>query len=792
MIAARPLAVAVALAMLNGTAPADAVPPPAAGAARTSPGAVPPAVSPAPAPFAAGDDPNAEERSPGGPGPLVGNGFGSPACREPRLTSELSAAARGNCDASGISVAAAPLDHYQFDVHIDNGFTGLGHTLDTIVQDLVLTPLWTALLWLTHVALVALEWCYSIDLLAERTLGPIADGLRAAHRALSAPWLATVLAVAAIAFAYNGIMRRRVVETLGQFALMVAMMAGGLWVIVDPAATIGEADRLANEASLGTLAAAATGDPQRPLQSLDEGLQEVFQAAVTGPWCYLEFGDVAWCREPARLDRRLVDAAQRIALADRAAARCAGPSSGLVRCATRGSPAQRELVRAADALTRARSNGALFLALPANGRERNSINADGSLLRVLCGSTDASACTASTGPQAEFRTQKGTLARAGGLLLVAAGGAGMLALLAFLALRLLSTALLAVLYLLLAPVAVLAPALGDGGRAAFRLWSMRLIGTVLAKLLYSFYLGVVLLIVRVLSGLTALGWWTQWLLVAAFWWIAFQHRHRLLENVIRERPARQGSIGGRLFASRQALKLAAPGAHLARRMAGRNADALRGLPQHAGGLGLSRRRDNHGAELAEQPSRMLELEHTAALRSVAAAPAIERELDALRTRRERLAREHNRSADGRRRMSLALRAEQVAARLEAGERALAAARVAAPAGEEQRRRSGVVHTPEQRAARSELLDRQAALRPSRAPGGPRRDYGALAPLAGVAGDEYERLPEREQRRIRLAVDRELDLRSKWSAPRPRIAADRVREPPRPVTRRQRQFAPREP
>ena len=55
-------------------------------------------------------------------------------------------------------------------------------------------------------------------------------------------------------------------------------------------------------------------------------------------------------------------------------------------------------------------------------------------------------------------------------------------LLGFIALHLLGAAILSLFYLLLAPAAVLAPALGDGGRAAFRAWGTRLLGAVCSKL----------------------------------------------------------------------------------------------------------------------------------------------------------------------------------------------------------------------------------------------------------------------------------------------------------------------
>ena len=60
----------------------------------------------------------------------------------------------------------------------------------------------------------------------------------------------------------------------------------------------------------------------------------------------------------------------------------------------------------------------------------------------------------------------------------------MVLLIGFIALHLLGAAIISLFYLLLAPAAVIAPALGDGGRAAFRGWATRLLGAVMAKLIY--------------------------------------------------------------------------------------------------------------------------------------------------------------------------------------------------------------------------------------------------------------------------------------------------------------------
>jgi hypothetical protein len=413
-------------------------------------------------------------------------------------------------------------------VHIDTGVLGLSRGgLMSAVQDLLVTPLWMALVWVVHALCVMLEWCFTLDLLDSPVSGGVGRGLRRMQQALTDPWIPVVLSVACVLVLYDGLIRRRVADTIGGALLMAAMMVGGLWAIADPGGTVGALGTWANEASLGTLAATASGTPSGTPMALGQSMRVVFSAAIEAPWCYLEFGNVGWCRNPAQAEPRLRAAGLKIAGEELARAGC-GPRSPMAPACSRLSANGRALAGSAQLLRQADSNGAIFLALPANGPERNSINDEGSLLRTICESTDATDCQGPAATEAEFRTGEQTWSRLGGLLLIAFGGLGMILLLAFLALRLLGASLFSLFYLLIAPGMVLAPALGEGGRAVFRRWAAQLIGAVVSKLLFSFLLGVVLGVVAILANLQALGWWTQWLLMSAFWWGAYARRHQAL------------------------------------------------------------------------------------------------------------------------------------------------------------------------------------------------------------------------------------------------------------------------
>lgn len=696
--------------------------------------------------------------------PLVSNGLGSPLCKGVLGAGALSSAARRHCETSGFSAAGAPTGDYGIDVHIDTGLLGVGAGgLSRIVQDLFVSPLWMALVWAVHALVVMLEWSFTIDLLDSPAAGGIGRGLRQMQAAVTEPWLAAVLAVAAVLALYGGVIRRRVADTLAQALAMAAMMVGGMWLIADPTATVGALGGWANQASLGTLAVSARGTAANPGRALLDSMATLFASAIETPWCYLEFGDVGWCRNPARMDPRLRVAAGRIATAELALIGCNSSVGPFSFCVASGSAQARALEHSATLLREARSNGAIFLALPANGPGRNSINESDSLLQAICQSSDATHCRGPTAAQAQFRTGGGTWSRVGGLLLILAGVLGMMLLFGFIALRLLGAAIFSLLYLLLAPAMILAPALGESGRAVFRRWVVRLLGAILSKLLFSFLLGVVLAVLAILTGLEALGWWTQWLLMSAFWWGAFMRRHQAL-GLTHGGPGQEREGARRLSAKRTLRTLDPP--HALRRMSNRrrqrrsepgpDVERAERVTPAAGRLAMA------APDL--QSRRTLQRERHDARRLTVATPEIQARLSRSRDRLERLHGELSRarrSGDRRRAAELAYRAGRIEAALSSEQRRLDSARRLTGQGG-RGSHMAVGHGRRREQDRSSFLDAQARLpAATRAAGLPeheRRDYPALASLVGRGREEYQKLHPREQRQARLQIDRELALR----------------------------------
>ena len=709
--------------------------------------------------------------------PLVSNGLGSPLCSAGTAPIELSSSAERDCQLSGFQASGVPTSNYAFDIHIETGVLGLGsNAVASAVQNLLVTPVWMGLVWVVQALVVALEWAFTIDLLESGAMSGVAEGLRAAQTTFTQPWLLVVLAIAGVLAAYHGLVRRRVAETLGQALLTLIMIACGLWVIVDPLGTVGALARWTNQASLGALGAVAQGTPDHAQGTLSEGMGDVFATGVGAPWCYMEFGNVRWCDDPHQLDPRLDKAALAFTAHGEGDSGC--PRADAALCARLGVESPQVSGQSLQLLRAAHTNGELFLALPANQPQRNSITKSSSLLYVLCDSEDATNCRGPTAKQAEFRTEDGTWPRAEGLLLILVGALGMILLLGFIALRLLGAAIMSLFYLLLAPAAVLAPALGDGGRAAFRGWASRLLGAITAKLLYSVMLGVVLLMMRIVLSLD-FGWWVQWLLATVLWWSAFRHRDALWSDTFRHHQqilnlagaARAGGGGRSRIGGMRLASMVMGGRETARLAGWAKGKIARPGPEaklrqtkakigHDQKIGRERAKD----KADEQVTRSMAHDHRDASTRVTQGEGAQ-----LRSRlakghtqlgRIRAAREQAlKAGDTRRAAKLALRAKRVEAETAQAQQDMDTVRSLAAGGE---RMWGVGdhRKVEERQRRARWLDGEAALpdNGARTREGRRRNYAALAGLVGHERGEYERMSPGAQRQARLDIDRELRLR----------------------------------
>ena len=194
---------------------------------------------------------------------------------------------------------------------------------------------------------------------------------------------------------------------------MVAMMVGGLWVIVEPrrhgrgARSVGQRGRAsARSASL----AGGTPDASGRARSADSMERRLQRRDRTRRGATMEFGNVGWCRDPARLDPRLRAAGLEIAAVERGQIGCrAGAAiAGFLRAARQRAGACADRERAAAARSAART----ARSVPRAAGQRAGAQLDQRLTarccNVLCGGSEATNCRGPTAGEAEFRTGSGT------------------------------------------------------------------------------------------------------------------------------------------------------------------------------------------------------------------------------------------------------------------------------------------------------------------------------------------------------------------------------------------------
>lgn len=402
--------------------------------------------------------------------PFAELGGGSPSCQE-----NAGAVAQRNCDATGSIVHQYPVDNYGLDVHIDVGITHLGDAFLSALQSIGGLA-WMALIYLLKGVLLLLEWGFSIDLLGTAMSG-VRHTLNTLHtNVIGQPWFLAAISVAGLWGIWRGLVQRQATSAITGLLATVGLMICALVILARPNDTVGYASRLANDASLGILAAATAQPLDEPIQSLAEASQGVFDSLVRDPWCALEFGSVTYCDEPAP-----------------------GPSAG---------KAVADVWLSAEPGSKERK--LLFTMLEGEGLFAKGGVADPSRVRL--------------------QKAGGTFSRLAILALVAVGLLGASALLAYLGIRLLLASVLALLLLLFTPAMLLAPAFGESGRATFVAWGKRLVNALATKLIYALFLAIVLAGAAILRRLD-IGWFGTWLLQIAFWWGVLLKRHELIGYV---------------------------------------------------------------------------------------------------------------------------------------------------------------------------------------------------------------------------------------------------------------------
>ena len=428
--------------------------------------------------------------------PLAALGAGSPTCRV-----DLGPQAESNCRSSGAVENHYPLNSYGFDVQVSFNVLHLEKSFLGALQDIA-ALIWMAFVYAVKAVLLLLEWAFSLDLMGQ-AMGGVRRTLAYLHdEVIGQPWFLAALSVAGLWGIWRGFVRRQSTQAITGLIASILLMVAGLTILARPDDTVGRASQLANEASLTVLSAATGHNPDRPTRSLGDSMIGVFDSMVRDPWCALEFGSVKYCNQPAPNSKGLTNADvwlqypagsdQRTALFHLLKGQPQGGNHGLIHKIT--SP----LTGIA-------------------GLNGSSPSVPPDVARMVAKNPD----------RAALQDSGGTVPRFALLALIAVGMTGAILLLGYLGVRLLLAAVMSLVLLLFAPAVLLAPAFGESGRATFVAWAQRLLGAIVAKLIYALFLAVVLAAAATIRSLN-IGWFGTWLLQIAFWWGILIKRHELI------------------------------------------------------------------------------------------------------------------------------------------------------------------------------------------------------------------------------------------------------------------------
>ena len=503
--------------------------------------------------------------------PISGLGIRNPVCDRPGQI--RSRRTRLSCRLNGTPESTYPASNYGFDVFIDSGVDAPSGTFAKGLV-MLLNGVWLGLGFVLKLVLALLGLAFGLNPFAEgETMREIATAIGRVYRHVTDPWLGALIVCGGIWFAHKGLVRREVAAGVAGTLAGVALLIVGLWVVHSPRESVGRAAALSDQLALSVIAAPQSGSLARPAGSYAEAMSNTWSGLVEVPFAGLNFSDVDWALGPPppeaveRADAKFCADVGALALlsilsrygSEQAADACAGFARrrygepkrviDLYLRSSPGSPARRELWKFFD-----------------------KDEADAYKSKVAAQGGD------------------GVLTRLSMLALFALGLLGAILLLAWLAIRLFTQASIGFVLLLIAPLALFFPLLGDSGRRAFKTWGLTLLGAIAAKVIYAALLSVVLLGMGILGRV---GGAMGFLLSCAFAWSVFLRRAELIGwlSIGATEPSPGRGLLGQVAAFTAARKVgrslggAAQGAgHAARRWAGsRVADGGEATRQVAGG-----------------------------------------------------------------------------------------------------------------------------------------------------------------------------------------------------------------
>lgn len=384
-----------------------------------------------------------------------------------------------------------PLDNYGLDEQVQFGITHLGNIFDAVTQ-WVVQMIWFGLLYVFNGIMVMLQWAFSLDLL-QSSMSKLTEALQVMREHIDTPWGLCAVAAMALWGIWNGLVRKKSIDTLRGLLVSVLCMSALLVVIGNPVETLGQFTSAANGASTEMLDSITSGSVSEPQQAVGSTEETLFNTVILRPWCALQFGDVDYClSKPKGINQSVADTWLQ-----------AQPDS--------------EWRTSLWNITKSKN------AEEAEEEEfgQNPPGSDTNLGNMynLAGHPERVEMISGGGAS--------SMARLGLLVLIVVGLLGAICLFTYLAVRLLMAALFVLVLAMFAPAMFLVAALGESGRASVVAWATRLLGSILTKVVFALFLAVIVAASNLVTDLN-LGFFPTWIVFIAFWWGVLLKRKDLL------------------------------------------------------------------------------------------------------------------------------------------------------------------------------------------------------------------------------------------------------------------------
>jgi hypothetical protein len=457
-------------------------------------------------------------RTPGGtanPLPVT-----NPLCTQYRLSGE----ARRNCETGGGPEAPTPVSNLGFDIHVDDsGSAGdaiVGHFQEMLAS--IANAIWGGALFILKLIFTLLGWGFALSPFTNGgVMGSIDSGLHRFYAAFTQPWLLFAFVCLGAWAAYRGLIKREAAASVGGLLASIVLMLAALWIIDQPAETIGTVSRYVNQAALSVIAAPQGGSPAKAPSTYGEATGRVWNTMTTPGFAALQFSDQSFAyRRPDWGSGSLGFYWLRVRCFDSAIPYSSAEWAALTAQYASGQVIHSKACKDYYArLGTPRHNYQLFL-----DSSPGSVFRSDAMWNHFDGSPEIKDKLAIEGGS-------GMWVRLPLIFLLIAGLAGGALLFGWLALQLFMQACVAFVLVLATPLALLFPAFGEKGRGAFRVWGAVLLGALISKLVYAALLAIVLFGTTVIAklggsgdGVTA---WMELLLAAGFWWGCFLKRNEV-------------------------------------------------------------------------------------------------------------------------------------------------------------------------------------------------------------------------------------------------------------------------